>query len=231
MKYVPFSSILALSYLEYLLLFSITRWSICPGCLYVGGAGRLSSGTCPAYGSSALSLSALKASLLLILWWNSGPPRAYISKWTLQNPTGSGWLFLSLLLKGLYLYIWQFLLWPEIALLRPKVSSPWQLYCEHDVQLESSAWSLLIPNILGVLLSSVQMHGYLPIGTCSFDKWLLGKCHIPEKPQAVSLLQVLQRRSPCPRSEERWEIHGISKGAQVETRERNKHGNLCREPC
>ena len=63
MKYVPFSSILALSYLEYLLLFSITRWSICPGCLYVGGAGRLSSGTCPAHGSSALSFSALKASL------------------------------------------------------------------------------------------------------------------------------------------------------------------------
>ena len=156
--------------------------------------------------------------------------QGWYHKWTLQNPHGAGWLFLSLLLKGLYIYIWQFLLWPEIAFLRPKVSSPWQLYCEWDVQLESSAWSLLIPNILGVLLSSVQMHGYLPISPCSFDKWLLGKCHIPEKPQAVSLLQVLQRRRPCPRSEERWEIHGISKRAQVETRERNKHGNLCWEP-
>jgi len=150
MKYVPFSSILALSYLEYLLLFSITRWSICPGCLYVGGAGRLSSGTCPAYGSSALSLSALKASLFLILWWNSGPPRADISKWKLQNPSGPGWLFLSLLLKGLYIYIWQFLLWPEIALLTPKVSSPWQLYCERDVQLESSAWSLPMASSCGL---------------------------------------------------------------------------------
>ena len=92
-----------------------------------------------------LSFSALKASIFLILWWNSGPPRADIRNWMLQNPSGSGWLFLSLPFKGLHIYIWQFLLWPAIALLRPKVSNPdnYTVTTQQDVQLESSAWSLL----------------------------------------------------------------------------------------
>ena len=40
-----------------ILLFSITRGRICPGCHFVGGAGGLGSGMCPTHGSSAVFLS------------------------------------------------------------------------------------------------------------------------------------------------------------------------------
>ena len=153
-----------------ILLFSITRWRICPGCHFVGGAGGLGSGMCSTHGSSTLSFSALKASIFLILWWNSGPPRADIRNWMLQNPSGSGWLFLSLPFKGLHIYIWQFLLWPAIALLRPKVSNPdnYTVTTQQDVQLESSAWSLLHLIFWGIAFLGPGAR-CPPIGPCPLD--------------------------------------------------------------
>ena len=118
-----------------------------------------------------LSFSALKASIFLILLWNSGPPRADIRNWMLQNPSGSGWLFLSLPLKGLHIYIWQFLLWPEIALLRPKVSNPDNYTVttqQGDIQFESSAWSLLHLIFWGVAFLGPGAR-CPPIGPCPLD--------------------------------------------------------------
>lgn len=128
-----------------LLLFSTSRWRICPGCHYVGGAGGLGSGTCLAHSSSALSLSALEASLYLILWWNSGPPRADLLMWMLQNPSGSGWLFLSLLLGASHIGL-TVSYSDLIASLDQRSQVPddcTETTEEKDAQLESSAWSLL----------------------------------------------------------------------------------------
>ena len=83
-----------------ILFFSITRWRRCPGCRYAGGAGGLGSGTCPARGSSALSFSALKASLFLILWWNSGPLRADIINGRYRTPMVLGGYFFHFFWRG-----------------------------------------------------------------------------------------------------------------------------------
>lgn len=172
-KCVPFSSTLALSYLEYLLLFSITRWKICPGCHYVGGAGGLVSGMCPTHGSSALSQ--LSKPLCSSSYDGIQDLQGLIS-WTgcYRTPVVLGGYFFPF--KGLHIYIWQFLLWPEIALLRPKVSNPDNYTVttqQGDVQLEGSAWSLLKPNTLGCCFpqSRCTVSSYRPLSLRLETSW------------------------------------------------------------
>lgn len=153
-----------------LLLFSTSRWRICPDVTMWEEPVDLVR-TCLAHSSSALSLSALEASLYLILWWNSGPQGWQHDVDAGQNPSGSGWLFLFTSFRGLTYKVWQFLLWPEIASLDQRSQVPDD--CTETTEERCSAWDLCLKpsytSYSGLLHSSVQLHGCLPKGPCPFD--------------------------------------------------------------